>query len=148
MSEKIINSEETLDCDNCSTDYINQKEIFSMWSLLQAPDSSVSAFGTSLPGIYCNFDLKKLKCVGGLPKCTNYLNGYKDIEGVACCEECDKYIDENPYDPYWEIMDNEFSSSKEYKELKKKKLLNNEIEEVYLRANRTANKINNQHAKY
>ena len=105
MSEKIINSEDNIDCDNCSIDYNNGKELCSI----------------------CNFDLKKLKCVGGLPKCTNYLNGYKDVEGVACCEECDKYIDENPYDPYWEIMENEFSSSKEYKELKKKKLLNNEI---------------------
>ena len=76
----------------------------------------------------CKLDFKKLKCIGGQPGCTNYVNGYKDVDGNGCCEDCDKYIDDNPYDPYWEHMANEFTSSKEYKELKKKKLVNNEDE--------------------
>jgi hypothetical protein len=63
------------------------------------------------------------KCRGGLPACKNYVGDYKDIDGVGCCEECDKYIDENPYDPYWEQMEQEFAESKECKELAKNNLL-------------------------
>ena len=78
---------------------------------------------------------KKLgpRCKGGQPGCKKFIKGYEDVEGVGCCEECDRYIDENPYDPYWEHMSNEFESSKEYKELKKKKLLedNDEYEKAY-----------------
>jgi len=95
-----------IDCDKCIIDYNNEKTECSE----------------------CKLDFKKLKCIGGQPDCNNYVNGYKDVDGDGCCEDCDKYIDENPYDPYWEHMANEFTSSKEYKELKKKKLVNNEDE--------------------
>jgi hypothetical protein len=40
------------------------------------------------------------RCKGGLSSCKKYVGNYKDVEGVGCCEECDKYVDENPYDPY------------------------------------------------
>jgi hypothetical protein len=61
--------------------------------------------------------LRRKRCTGGLDKCKNYVGDYKDVEGVGCCEECDKYVDENPYDPYWEHMDQDFGNSKEYQEL-------------------------------
>jgi hypothetical protein len=66
---------------------------------------------------------KNKKCTGGQPECKNYVGDYKDVEGVGCCEECDKYIDDNPYDPYWEHMEQEFWESKECKELEEKGLL-------------------------
>jgi hypothetical protein len=66
------------------------------------------------------------KCSGGLPSCKSYVGDYKDVDGVGCCEKCDKYVDENPYDPYWEQMEQEFSSSEEYEELEKNNLLENE----------------------
>ena len=50
------------------------------------------------------------KCIGGLDKCKNYIGNYKDVEGIGCCEQCDKYVDENPYDPYWEQMEQEFEN--------------------------------------
>jgi hypothetical protein len=59
------------------------------------------------------------KCQGGQPGCKNYVGEYKDIDDVGCCKQCDDYIDENPYDPYWEHMENEFEDSKEYEELEK-----------------------------
>jgi hypothetical protein len=107
MSEEKEQTEmEENDCDICIEDYLNDKKVCSL----------------------CNFDFTKLQCVGGQPDCKNYLNGYKDVESCCCCEECDKYIDENPYDPYWEQMANEFTSSKEYKNLKRRKLVDNEVE--------------------
>lgn len=69
--------------------------------------------------------IRRKMCSGGLPDCKNYVDKYKDVDGVGCCEECDKYIDENPYDPYWEQMEDQFSDSKEYKELEKNGLLEN-----------------------
>ncbi|NDA89945.1 MAG: hypothetical protein EBY20_03440 [Alphaproteobacteria bacterium] len=63
------------------------------------------------------------KCRGGQPNCKNYIGDYKDVDGVECCEQCDKYIDDNPYDPYWEHMEQDFSSSPECEELEKKGLL-------------------------
>jgi hypothetical protein len=63
------------------------------------------------------------KCRGGQPDCKNYVYSYKDIDGVGCCEKCDKYIDDNPYDPYWEQMEQNFSSSPECEELEKNGLL-------------------------
>ena len=86
----------------------------------------------------CNFDIDmekekeqqqktkrvyRKKCQGGLPKCKNYIENYKDVDGVGCCEQCDKYVDENPYDPYWEQMEQAFEYSKEYEELKGQNLL-------------------------
>jgi hypothetical protein len=59
------------------------------------------------------------KCRGGQPDCKNYVYSYKDIDGVGCCEKCDKYVDDNPYDPYWEQMEQNFSSSPECEELEK-----------------------------
>jgi hypothetical protein len=59
------------------------------------------------------------KCRGGQPNCKNYVGDYKDVESFGCCEECDKYIDNNPYDPYWEHMNNDFENSKQYEELEK-----------------------------
>jgi hypothetical protein len=59
------------------------------------------------------------RCSGGLPACKKYVGDYKDVEGVGCCEQCDKYIDENPYDPYWEQMEQAFENSKEYENYKK-----------------------------
>jgi len=56
---------------------------------------------------------RKKKCQGGLPNCKNYIGDYKDVEGVGCCEQCDKYVDDNPYDPYWEQMEQLFEDSKE-----------------------------------
>ena len=67
--------------------------------------------------------VRRKRCRGGQPNCKNYIGDYKDVENVGCCEQCDKYIDENPYDPYWEHMDIDFESSDEYKELKEKNLL-------------------------
>jgi hypothetical protein len=66
--------------------------------------------------------IRRKKCSGGLPKCKNYIGDYKDVDGVGCCESCDKYVDENPYDPYWEHMEEDFSNSKEYEELEKNNL--------------------------
>ena len=63
------------------------------------------------------------RCRGGLPNCKNYIGDYKDVDGVDCCKQCDDYVDENPYDPYWEQMEDSFSSSKEYEELEKNNLL-------------------------
>ena len=63
------------------------------------------------------------KCSGGLAKCKNYVGDYKDVEGVGCCEQCDKYVDENPYDPYWENMEQDFGNSKEYEKLERRGLL-------------------------
>ena len=65
----------------------------------------------------------KKKCKGGQLNCKNYVGLYKDVEGVGCCELCDKYIDENPYDPYYEQMQESFSNSIEYEELEKNNLL-------------------------
>jgi hypothetical protein len=88
------------DCDKCLIDYQNDKEFCSL----------------------CNFDLKNLKC----NECNNLLNGYKDIDDSGICDRCCRRVDETPYDPYWEHMANDFSSSPEYKQLKKQKLLKNE----------------------
>ena len=69
----------------------------------------------------CNVADKSIKTH---TKCAN-LNGHrcKDVDGVDCCKQCDDYVDENPYDPYWEQMEDSFSSSKEYEELEKNNLL-------------------------
>jgi hypothetical protein len=67
----------------------------------------------------------KRRCQGGLPKCKNYVGEYVDVDGVGCCEQCDKYVDENPYDPYWEHMEQEFQLSKEYAELLDNSLVDN-----------------------
>jgi len=48
---------------------------------------------------------------------------YKDVDGVGCCEACDIEVDENPYDPYWEQMANEFEGSPEYEELERLNLV-------------------------
>lgn len=63
--------------------------------------------------------VRRKRCCGGLPTCKNFVGDYKDVDGVGCCEQCDKYVDDNPYDPYWEQMDIAFSDSKEYEELEK-----------------------------
>jgi len=63
--------------------------------------------------------VRRKKCSGGLPACKNIVGNYKDVDGVGCCEQCDKYVDDNPYDPYWEQMNIAFSDSKEYEELEK-----------------------------
>ena len=77
---------------------------------------------------YCKFDMNKItkpkrtyrrRCRGGLPDCKNFVGVYKDVDGVGCCEQCDKYVDDNPYDPYWEHMEQEFGDSEEYVELEK-----------------------------
>ena len=39
------------------------------------------------------------------------------VDGAGYCDSCDKYVDRNPWDPYWEHMNNEFGESGEYKEL-------------------------------
>jgi len=62
----------------------------------------------------------KKKCNGGQPSCKNCVGDYKNVKGVGYC---DKYIDNHPYDPYWEHMNNDFENSKEYEELKKNGLL-------------------------
>jgi hypothetical protein len=83
---------------------------------------------------------KKLgpRCKGGQPGCNKFIKGYEDVEGVGCCEECDRYIDENPYDPYWEHMANdfEFESTNEYKKLQEKNLLedNDAYDKAYEKA--------------
>lgn len=53
------------------------------------------------------------RCSGGQPNCKKYVGNYKDIDDVGCCKTCDDYIDENPYDPYWEQMEQAFGDSKE-----------------------------------
>jgi hypothetical protein len=63
------------------------------------------------------------KCRGGLPKCKNYIGNYKDVDGVGCCEHCDNFIDENPNEPYWEILLLDFEKSEAYEELDKNDLL-------------------------
>ena len=65
------------------------------------------------------------RCRGGLPDCKNFVGVYKDVDGVGCCEQCDKYVDDNPYDPYWEHMEQEFGDSEEYAELEKAGLVEN-----------------------
>jgi len=67
--------------------------------------------------------VRRKRCSGGLPACKNFVGDYKDVDGVGCCEQCDKYVDDNPYDPYWEQMDIAFSDSKEYEELEKQGLV-------------------------
>jgi hypothetical protein len=62
---------------------------------------------------------RRKRCRGGQPYCKNWANGYKDVDDVGCCEQCDKYIDDNPYDPYWEQMEDAFSNSELYKSVKK-----------------------------
>ncbi len=42
-----------------------------------------------------------------------------DADGERYCDSCDKYLDQNPWDPYWEHMHTDFGESKEYKELEK-----------------------------
>jgi hypothetical protein len=59
------------------------------------------------------------RCSGGLDSCKNYVGSYKDVDDVGCCEQCDKYVDDNPYDPYWEQMEQAFMDSPEYEELEK-----------------------------
>ena len=61
----------------------------------------------------------KKRCSGGQPKCRNFVGDYIDVEGVGCCKQCDDYIDDNPYDPYWEHMEQDFANSKECEELDK-----------------------------
>ena len=90
------------DCEQCLIDFRSNKEHCSL----------------------CNLELKLLKCSGCYRDCNNYLEGYKDIDDCGCCKSCDDYIDDNPYDHYWEQMANDFSSSKEYKALKRKGKLN------------------------
>jgi hypothetical protein len=63
------------------------------------------------------------RCRGGLPNCKNYIGDYTDVDGVNCCKQCDDYVDQNPYDPYWEQMEESFSLSKGYEELEKNNLL-------------------------
>jgi hypothetical protein len=67
--------------------------------------------------------IRRKRCRGGLEKCKNYVGDYKDVEGVGCCEQCDKYIDENPYDPYWEHMEQDFGNSKECRQLEEQGLV-------------------------
>jgi hypothetical protein len=63
---------------------------------------------------------RRKRCHGGLPECKNLVPlDYKDVDGVGCCEQCDKHIDENPYDPYWEQMQDAFGNTKEYEEIEK-----------------------------
>jgi len=67
---------------------------------------------------------RRKRCHGGLPECKNLVPlDYKDVDGVGCCEQCDKYVDENPYDPYWDQMQDAFGNTKEYEELEKAGLL-------------------------
>jgi hypothetical protein len=58
-------------------------------------------------------------CVGGFPGCKSCIGDYMDVDGEGYCDSCDKYIDQNPWDAYWEHMHNDFGESKEYKELEK-----------------------------
>jgi hypothetical protein len=62
---------------------------------------------------------RKKNCVGGFPWCKTYIGGFKDVDGAGYCGSCDKCVDRNPWDPYWEHMNNEFGESGEYKELEK-----------------------------
>ena len=67
---------------------------------------------------------RRKRCQGGLPECKNLVSlNYKDIDGVGGCEECDKYVDDNPYDPYWDQIKEAFGNTKEYEELEKSGLL-------------------------
>jgi len=77
--------------------------------------------------------IRRKRCRGGLPNCKNYVGDYKDVEDVGCCETCDKHVDDNPYDPYWEQMDQAFGDSIEYEELESNNLLedNNAYEKAY-----------------
>jgi hypothetical protein len=74
---------------------------------------------------YCKFDMNKSKrvyrkkCRGGFTGCKIYVGEHKDVDGAGYCESCDNYIDENPWDPYWEHMEQEFGESEEYAELEK-----------------------------
>jgi len=74
---------------------------------------------------------RRKRCRGGQPDCKNWANGYKDVDDVGCCEQCDKYIDDNPYDPYWEQMEDAFSNSDKYEELEKKGILELEYEKAF-----------------
>lgn len=74
---------------------------------------------------------RRKRCRGGQPNCKNWTNGYKDVDDVGCCEECDKYIDDNPYDPYWEQMEDAFSNSELYEELQKNGKLELEYEKAF-----------------
>jgi hypothetical protein len=47
-------------------------------------------------------------------------------------KKIDKYIDENPYDPYWDQMQDAFGDTTEYEELEKAGLL--EDNDVYEKA--------------
>jgi len=77
--------------------------------------------------------MRRKRCQGGLQDCKNLVPlDYKDVDGVGCCEQCDKYVDDNPYDPYWEQMQDAFGNTKEYEELKKAGLL--EDNDVYEKA--------------
>jgi len=77
---------------------------------------------------YCKLDMNKeakqkrvyrKKCRGGFDGCKIYIGDHKDVDGIGYCESCDNYIDENPWDPYWEHMEQEFGESEEYAELEK-----------------------------
>ena len=93
---------------------------------------SSHARGTRPPryhtGLDCDFASERegemgTKCRGGRDKCPNMVGDYKDVDGVGCCEDCDREVDENPYDPYWEQMANEFEGSPEYQELQRLNLV-------------------------
>lgn len=73
------------------------------------------------------------KCCGGFTGCKIYVGSHKDVDGAGYCESCDNYIDENPWDPYWEHMEQQFGDSKEYAELKKAGLVEDSdaYEEAY-----------------
>jgi hypothetical protein len=58
-------------------------------------------------------------CVGGFSGCKSCTGDYMDADGERYCDSCDKYLDQNPWDPYWEHMHTDFGESKEYKELEK-----------------------------
>ena len=58
-------------------------------------------------------------CVGGFSGCKSCTGDYMDVDGERSCDSCDKYLDQNPWDPYWEHMHTDFGESKEYKELEK-----------------------------
>ena len=70
-----------------------------------------------------DFSQSEALCKGGEPNCKNLVGRYRDVDGVGCCERCDWYVDDNPYDPYWELMEQGFGNSAEYKELEKAGLL-------------------------
>jgi hypothetical protein len=70
-----------------------------------------------------NTEMRGKRCSGGQPNCRNFIGNYKDVDDVGCCKQCDDYIDENPYDPYWEQMEQAFGDSLEYEEAEKGGLL-------------------------